>query len=276
MNLKEAVEFTFANRESWITGKGAKTARINARHVLRILGDDLQVADIRTEHFTILSKKLKEEGKQPATINRITAALTTVITELRCNGIDAPDVFFKRQKEPKHRPGFFTEDEVQDLLFAAMNESDHGLMYDSIVFATKTGCRQGEMLKLTAQDIDLDNMIIIFPDTKNGSDHVLHIHEDLIPVIRRRLDLRVGDRLFEWRDKDQLLRAFKRVKVAAGMPSDDKRVWHSLRASVATWLCERNVPLRAVMGVMNHSRIETTLRYAKVSDRSVAAAIDLL
>ena len=272
MNLQEAVQFTRTHRDSWRDGKGASTARINSNHVIRILGADLPVEEIRTKHFTQITTQLKSEGKSPATINRINAALSTVLTELRQHGFDAPRVEFKRQKESKGRPGFYTEDEINRMLTVASTWPDYLLMHDSLLFAIKTGCRQGEMLKLRYDDIDLDDQIVTFRDVKTDGDHTIKLHNDLIPVMARRLNFIIGYELFAWRDKDQLLRALRRLQAEAGVPAD--RCWHSLRHTTATWLLERDVNIRTVMGVLNHSNINTTLRYAKYTDRSVAAAID--
>jgi integrase len=273
MKLSKAIDTCFETRDAWREGAGSGTARINCNHVLRILGD-VDIEEIRTVHFTTISLDLKKEGKACATINRVTAALSTVLAEMRCLGHDLPEVQYKRQKEVKGRPGFFTEDEITKLLEKSKEEADYMLLHDSILFSIKSGCRQGEMLDLLDSDIDWDNQEVTFRETKNGTDHVIKIHDDLVPVLRRREEYRVGPHMFPWRDKDQLLRAFKRVKKECGM--NDERVWHHLRHTAATWLCERGVPLRAVMGVLNHKNVATTLRYSKASSRSVAAAIDLL
>jgi integrase len=275
MKLSEAVNTCFETRDAWREGSGSSTARINVNHVMRIIGD-VEIEDIRTSHFAKIALVLKQEGKANGTINRITAALSTVLGEMKALGYELPDVHFKRQKEKRGRPGFFTEDEIDSLLEAAKNEPDYMLLHDSIMFGIKTGCRQGEMLELLDSDIDWENQEVLFRNTKNGKDHAIKIHDDLIPILKRRDEARIGPYIFPWRDKDQLLRAFKRMKQACGMKPSDDRVWHHLRHTTATWLCERGVPLRAVMGVLNHTRVETTLRYSKASSRSVAAAIDLL
>ena len=275
MRLADAVEFCFQHRDAWIYGSGAATARINTGHVVRILGPDLDVNDIKTEHFSRLTSVLLSEGKAGGTINRITTALSTMLNELRQNGISVAKVDFKRQKEAKPRPSYFKEEEVDQLLLKAAELNDYMLLHDSILFSIKTGCRQGEMLQLTVDDIDMEKREIVFRDTKNGTDHWLKMHEDLIPILERRLQYRINSELFPWRDKDQLLRAFKSLAIVSKVPLEG-RVWHTLRHSVATWLCERQVPLRTVMGVLNHKRVETTLRYAKASDRAVAAAIEAL
>jgi integrase len=72
--------------------------------------------------------------------------------------------------------------------------------------------------------------------------------------------------------KDQLIRAFKKVRNYS-VKKDDSWAFHSLRHSFATWCAEAGVPLRTLMGLMGHANIETTLRYAKVTDQARVDAI---
>ena len=273
MNLSDAIQFTFEHRPAWKTGKGAGTARINANHCLRILGD-MDLMQIESRHINCMSDQLLNEGKKPGTVNRITAALSTILKTLRQYGYKVPTPEYVRQKESSARPLFYTEDEIQKLIDTAAKLGDYYLLHDSILFSLKTGCRQGEMLALTSDCIDLDAGEIIFKNTKNGKDHYLPIPKDIYPVITRRMEYSTSEFLFEWRDKDQLLRALKNLQVMAGVPAG--KVWHTIRHTTATWLCERGVPLRAVMGVLNHSNVATTLRYAKATLKSKADALDLL
>ena len=274
MFLKDAFDLAFQTRDSWVIGRGAKTAKINASHVLRILGLYVPVEEIETKHFAQLTNELKKESYSPSTINKITSTLSTLLTELRQQGYKLDDVKYKRQKETQGRAAFFKENEMDNILAASKSRNDFWLLHDSVLFSLKTGCRQGEMLALEEEDIDFVRHTVTFRNTKNGQDHVIKMHDDLVEILERRVSQRIDERLFPWRDKDQLLKAFKAAMNEAGL--EPGRVWHTLRHTAATWLCERGVPLRAVMGVLNHSNVQTTLRYAKASDKSVAAAIDML
>lgn len=273
MNLSEAIQFTIDNRESWNTGKGAVTSKINAKHCLRILGD-IDVFTIETRHFTLLSRALLKEGKAKGTCNRITAALSTILKELSLNGynIDVPS--FKRQKESKGRREFYTEMEMLKIMEEAQKEPDFLLLHDSILFAYKTGCRQGEMLEMTTANVDLSSKEFVFYDTKNGEDHYLPIHEDLVPVIERRCHYATDGFLFPWQNSEQLLRRFKKVRDRLGI--SDAKVWHTIRHTVGTELVTKGVSLRVIMGILNHKNVNTTLRYAKAADTAKKEAIDLL
>lgn len=276
MNLKDAIEFTFETRRSWREGSGARTTRINTQHLIDILGEDFDVLTTTSDTFDYITEVLLEQGKKGGTINRITTALSTILGQLRKKNKGAPKVEFERQPESKGRVSYYTEDEVDRILESSTKEKDGLLLHDSILFSIKTGCRQGELLELSVDDIDITKRTILFRDTKNGTDHWLTMNEDLVPVMERRIERQIGGLLFPWANKDQLLRSFKAHKTLAGLPEGDGRVWHTLRHSVATWLCEKDVPLRTVMGVLNHKRVETTLRYAKASDRAMKSAINML
>ena len=275
MYLKEAYEIAFESRDSWREGGGASTARINANHVMRILGLYLDVSEVDTPHFKKLTEVCRKEGKSPATINRITSSLSTLINELRQLGHKLSDIKFKRQKESQGRPHYYKEEEIDQLLDVARTQfDDHMLLHDTIMFAFKTGCRRGELFKLTWNNIDFDEGTIEFLDTKTGHDHCLKMHEDLVTVLKRREDQAIDDRVFGWNRADQILSEFKKCQELADIKTD--KVFHTIRHTTATVLCKKGVPLRTVMGVMNHTNVNTTLRYAKPADDAVAAAIDLL
>lgn len=274
MNLQDAMDFCFISRDTWREGKSTLTTRINSDHVIRILGPTLDVYDLETYHFTKLTALLKDEGKAECTINRITSVLSTMLTELRQNGYRVPHVDYKRQKEPSGRPGFYTREEMDLMLEVSKRFPDHYLLHDSILFALKTGCRQGEMLKVKREDIDFKNRLIIFRDVKTDGDHIIHMHEDLVGPLQRRIEDSVDDELFPWNGSSQILTNLRNLQRITGVSTE--LCWHSIRHTAATWMLEKEVPIRAVMGVLNHSNINTTLRYAKYTDKAVASAIAMI
>ena len=154
---------------------------------------------------------------------------------------------------------------------------------DIIRFAAYTGMRQGEVLKIRAKDIDLAaNRIHVggVPTQTNKAKNwrAIPIHDKIMDIVVSRCSQssRSDVRLFgdEWRDKDQLLRAFKKVNKL--LPKDEAYVFHTLRHSYATWLAEAGVPIGSIMALCGHKRIETTLRYAKATDAALTDAMALI
>ena len=129
------------------------------------------------------------------------------------------------------------------------------------------------LLKLKTRDIDLSlNTIHVGgrPDvvTKAGNYRSIPIHERIASPLQDRLEaaspnVTVFD---DWATKDQLLRAFHKVRRYVGLP--EGYCFHSLRHSFATWHVEAGTPMRTLMGLMGHKRIETTRKYAKITDKA--------
>ena len=187
---------------------------------------------------------------------------------------------FRRRKENEGRVIWYTKDEVNKLALLSTEVFMREDLRDIIMFAAYTGMRQSEILKIRKKDIDLvANKIHVggvpTQTTKANNWRVIPIHDKIMSTVvsrcsqSSRSDVRIyGD---EWRDKDQLLRAFKKVNKL--LPKDETYVFHTLRHSYATWLAEAGVPIRSIMALCGHKRVETTLRYAKATDAALVNAI---
>lgn len=67
---------------------------------------------------------------------------------------------------------------------------------DIILFVMYTGCRRVEACSLKWGDVDLENGVITFADTKNGKSHCFPIGDHLIEVLRGRFLLKENDWVF--------------------------------------------------------------------------------
>jgi integrase len=275
----EAVEETLRTRPTWRNGSGRKPAMINCGHFTRLQGLSFPCNRITITVLEDIGVELEEEGKSDATINRVTSAVSTVLNHCaRRELCNAPPVFTKR-KEGEVRLTWFTKDQVEQLVHCAIDPFDRKDVHDICITAAYTGMRQGELLKLKARDIDLGQRQIYVggrPDvkTKAGNFRAIPIHDRIYDVLCHRMErLSPNVRVFgdEWNDKDQLLRAYKRVRKHARL--EESLVFHSLRHSFATWHAEAGTPMRTLMTLMGHKRIETTLRYAKTTDEALTQAM---
>lgn len=286
MTLRQVIDFTFENKDEWIEGTGRGAARINCNHVLRLLDPEMDVADITPKTFNDLKRTLKEEyitknrKRSNGGINRILAALSTAINYCHKMGEIETTATYIRLKEKEQPAKYYTEDEMDSLFEASKHVGDDAeLLYDSLLFAYYTGDRQGELLKVLWSDVSFEDNTVTFRDTKNHEDHTIPLSKELKSMLEVRYHHRTCDQVFPWsgcrRGADALRRNFKRAKKIAGLKADS-RLWHSIRHTTGTHLASKGVPLRTVMGVLNHKNINTTLRYAKNTSEAVANAIDLL
>lgn len=276
---KEAFDFTW--RTKWKRTNSAKTMAINAGHITEAVGLSFPLRKMAKAGFWIeLISDFEEEGRSGSTINRIVSAGTTALKHTRLAGlheIDCPK--FNRCKEGEHRLTYFSKEQVEQLSLIARDiygdTWGHDLA-DAILVSAYTGVRQGELLKLKADDYDSalnsDQLWIGGKPgrvTKGKNVRNVTLHPKVQPIIKSRLN---QDRLFgdDWLNKDQLYRSFTKVRKLAGHSED--YVWHSLRHSFGTWLGEQTHP-RQIMALMGHKNIETSLRYVKATDAAVRSAV---
>ena len=274
------MDYTFKTRHSWRHGNGSKTARINCAHFTRLRGSSFPVKKISQPVISQFGIELEDEGKSDATINRCVSAISTVLNHCAFDGLIESAPKFRRRKESEGRVLWYTKDEVNQLSLLSTDVFMREDLRDIIMFAAYTGMRQGEILKIRKKDIDLvANKIHVggvpSQTTKAKNWRAIPIHDKIMDIVVSRCSQssRCDVQLFgdEWRDKDQLLRAFKKVNRL--LPKDDAYVFHTLRHSYATWLAEAGVPVRSIMALCGHKRIETTLRYAKATDAALTDAM---
>ena len=277
---QQAVDYTFKTRDTWRHGNGAKTSAINCSHFTRLRGASFPIKRISQPILNGVCIELEDEGKSDATINRVVSAVSTVLNHLAFDEVIENAPKFRRRKESEGRVLWYTKDEVHNLSFLSTEVFERYDLADIINVAAYTGMRQGELLKIRKKDIDLvSNRIHVggvpHQMTKAKNWRAIPIHESIMDIVvtrcseANRSDVQLfGD---EWRDKDQLLRAFKKVNKL--LPKEDTYVFHTLRHSYATWLAEAGVPIRSIMALCGHKRIETTLRYAKATDAALTDAM---
>lgn len=280
----QAVEFTLRTR--WKSCNSRQTNIINCNHVTNQLGNSYPLKKITPFVMNQVVMDLEvERGMSSSTQNRVISAVSTVLNYcLRMGVIDFPVPKFERKKEGEHRLTWFSKQEVGTMCCAAVDPFDRADVADIIATAAYTGLRQGELMNLKAEDVDLGTRRLYVGgregfETKTKGFRCLPIHETIYPILKRRAE-HTGYSKYIFRDdwhggKDQLLRAFKKVRNYS-IHRDDRWTFHSLRHSFATWCAESGVPMRTLMGLMGHSNIETTLRYAKVTDDAMTNAIDSL
>ena len=272
--LGQCFEYTYKVR--WRHLRSAKTNRINANHIVDYAGKSCPIGRLAKPSFWLeFIADMKDQGRNGSTINRIISAGTTILDTSRkgeLHSFATPDI--EREKEGEARLTWFTKEQVQKMAYLATTVFDRPDLADAIVFSAYTGVRQGELLKLKTEDVDLARDLIWIGgkpkrETKGNNVRSVFIHDLVKPILQDRLDRTY---LFrdDWANKDQLYARFKKVRAYAGIADD--HVWHSLRHSFGTWLGEVCHP-KQIQALMGHKNIETTLRYVKPTDDALRTAI---
>ena len=279
MLWQEAVDYCFKTRKTW-KGKEKAQPGINTRHFTDYYGADSPCNEITRKTFKGFCDYLLDMKEYAdATLNRKMSAVHTVLLhaveeeEMDMNMPTKPNY-----KEYKGRPFFFNKEDIERIC-AHTNKTG---LPELVHFAALTGARRGECLKVAVRDIDLDNNLIYIGgrpkfNTKTGDWRTVPIHTNLRPMLEQRCDGIPKDvSIFgdQWPAGASVLHFFKKAVRDSGL--EPHMVFHCLRHSFATWAIEDGVPMRVLMDLMGHKKIETTLRYAKVTDNARKDAISSL
>ena len=283
MKLIDAFDFSASFHPAWKDGGSGwtETFRINRGHILDILGANLNVNKIDKVKLAAFRAQLMlapghKGRRQPATVNRIMALLNSVLKDLEENEVIAKQPKLKPLKENGAREEYYTKEQLEKMLFTAVDVFDDHELRDALKLAVFTGCRQSELLKLEVGDVDLTRMMVTFRNTKNGTTHTLDLHPQLKEMLAIRCENEPSDaKVFTgFSNRDNLYYRFCKVREYLGYSK--KLVWHSLRHTTGTWLAENGCDVLTIARVLNHKSTATTARYVKLTDKARKTAINSL
>lgn len=280
MKLCDAIELAVKNRPSWKSGSGAANALSAVKRCVQVLGPDFDCSTADGTTLVRLRRGLenvlssRNKPLSPASVNRSLSAFKVVLKELHYAGLlsDVPKSSLLRESPGRFK--FYTKEQIELMTEKAFELGSPKMAY-AIQVTYLTGIRRQELLNLRFEDIDFISHEVTFVDTKNGEDHVLPMNDDLYNILSGLCsDLTEGDYVFDYLNGDQFYSRFKKVRDACGINSD--LVFHSIRHTTGTCLVSSGVPLRTVMGILNHKNVDITLRYAHSTLESKADALSLL
>lgn len=259
----------------------------------------LTPADVQT----FLNKKLAG-GLSPRRVQYIHAVLRRALVTAEKWGmvtrnvaklVDAPRV-------PKHEISPLTPEQARTLIESSIDDRHRALW----ITALGTGMRQGELLGLLWEDVDLDagrlrvrhtlanvqgELTLLEPKTDRSRRTVL-LADAVVTALRAHRTRQRMERLVSgsrWTDSGHVFttlhgtpyhaatitRAFKAALTRAGLPSCR---FHDLRHAAATFLLAQGMTLEDVKNLLGHSSITLTSNtYGHVLEqrqRQVAAAMD--
>ncbi len=193
----------------------------------------------------------------PATINRSLGTVKKSLTLAYQRGLIPVDYGDKirRLAENNARHEYLSIEQVKALADQASEQ-----VRAAIWIALLTGCRRGEILKLTQADISGNALRIQAGNTKTLRERVVPIVPALRPWLKF-VPLKINH--------EGLKTGFRRARESAGLPDTN---FHDLRHSCASLLINMGIPLEVVRDILGHSTVKTTERYAHlIIDRQAEA-----
>lgn len=188
----------------------------------------------------------------------------------------------KQWFEVKSRDTFLKQHEIKPYIQAVLKLNDppereagtgkhypklkHGdLSRDAYLILLLTGLRRAEVLKLSWDNVDLDQKTLTIPDPKNREPHTLPLSDYLFELLENRRKISKGPLVLSGPDGIALTKfryAKQRVKDATGIELNP----HDLRRSFATAAESLNISYMAVKSLLNHkSGGDITRQYVKIT-----------
>ncbi|NTX15503.1 site-specific integrase [Myxococcus sp. CA056] len=279
-------------------------------HILPFFGKMAleRIGSAETEDFKALMRKkksaahkLKESSSKRAiqkrlnrapkplslkTINNVLAVLQTLLALAEEQGAIRQATRVKLfRKLPKPPFDFLSFEEAEHLLAVAEPE------WRAVLFvAIKAGLRQGELIGLQWNDLDLPRSMLHVRRSiwrgveglpKGGRERSVELPASVVDALKAHRHLRGrfvfcqedGQPLTKGKMSAPLLRALR----AAGITRAVGQIgWHDLRHTYGSHLAMRGVPLKVIQELMGHATIEMTMRYAHLSPDARRDAVNVL
>lgn len=248
-------------------------------HHLKETFGDMDIEKLTRDDVIQLRIRLIKAKKAPQTINCITILLNAIINySIKEKGLKYvnPLLGMKKLKADNSREKFLSIDEI--------NKLKSEVIYDTTLFvfvelALNTGGRLETLLNVQKKDIDLVNGIVTLKDMKNSSTYRAFISEKFKLYLSRYLrtmsinDYLVGGNSVKYptTNVQRKLKTIFDELFNQGLDSRDFKnrvVIHTLRHTFASHLAINGTPIFTIQKLMNHSDINMTMRYAKLSPDS--------
>lgn len=228
------------------------------------------IAELRDQ--LSIEKTYRGKERSGATVNRYLAALSKVLTLcVREWGLleVSPMPKVGKLKESSGKMRFLQKEEI-DQLFEACKKSRNSLLYPAVAIAVTTGMRRNEIVTLRWSQIDLHRGFIHLQQTKNGSDRVIPIPNEIIVLLE---DLKKTSREeFVFPPVRRIGNKHGHISLRSSFESALKKAgiadasFHTLRHTAASHMAMQGANSSALQAILGHKTPAMSKRYTHFSD----------
>jgi integrase len=246
----------------------------------------LRLSEVTPVKIAEARDALTADGKAAGTVNRYLATLASVLTACvkRWHWLAASPM--RQVEKPTECNGgarFLSDDEAARLL-QACRESESRDLYLAVLLSLTTGARQGEILGLRWQDLDLTaGTMVVRADaetTTKGGARSLAIVPEALTLLQARREAHQGGKVAALRPSGLVfpskVTASKPVSLRTPWETALKRAgidgfrWHDMRHSAAGFLAKDGASLVEIGAVLGHKSANTTKRYSHLAEEHTA------
>jgi integrase len=261
MNLEQLTDTV--NKIFYNNSSSYKVIASKQKELLAILGANLNINKLTNEKINCYFEALINKQNEPATINSKMAYLSKVINYAYRTKLIQYKPLIPKRKIIAQKDKFITQDEYEKML-KYTKIKDLKELYWIIVIGYNTGIRISNILSILPEDIANDYIRIYH--NKTNKPYSVPMNEAVKEVMQEFTGFTMNYKQVHYRFNLMIeeLNLDKRITI------------HTLRHTTCSKLVEKGVPLPVVQALMNHSNIQTTMRYNHLKNSQLEFAVAML
>ncbi len=235
--------------------------------------DKGRIEKLRREELEAFIEHEQDRGLAPVSVYTQLAAIKAFINYLIKEGIVDREVLARsiRVKVPESLPRAIDPEDIKQLLSVLEKTFDRAM----VMVLLRTGMRIGELLKTTADDINLrDRTIHISEESKTSTARIVYLNDDASQALQAWLKIRDERKhfVFYTTRNHNMGYAAARVRfnnnIAKAGLANKGYTLHCLRHTFATEMLNAGMRLEVLQQILGHASIEVTRRYARLTDKT--------
>ena len=255
-------------------------------HIKKAIGNK-DIHKISKENIEKLLKDVEATGRANQTLNSIKELISTIYNHHIKNydlEIINPCIKVKRYKVDNNRERYLSLSEIKELKEAI---KDNFLVSLFVDLSLQTGGRFETILHIQKKDINLDSGTVTLKNLKTKSTYTGYLQKEFLESIKDYLKgLNINDYVVSFEDAHATKLTQRhlqhRIKPLLdelfnkGLDTKDAKnraVIHTFRHTFASHLAINGIPIFTIKELMNHAKIEQTIRYAKLSPENGKNAV---
>lgn len=222
------------------------------------------LADFRDERLNEV--KANTVRLQLATISHL---YTTARQEWGMEGLVNPVANIRKPTPAQGRSRRFVGDE-ESRLFDAINKRQNIYLKPVVILAIETAMRQGELMSLRWQDIDLEQKTAYLKITKNGESRTVPLSSTAIKTIEALPRCERDTRLFRC-TQNAIQVCYKKTVKAAKLKDF---TFHDLRHEATSRFFEKGLNIMQVASITGHKDLKMLKRYTHLKAADLAELLN--
>jgi integrase len=247
-------------------------------HILPRLGR-LALDQISSAQVAELLHDMREQQYASGTTNRVLVLLRYMFNLAKkwaISGVSNNPAAELKTAPDVCRERFLTAEETHRLL-KALDTDENQTAAQSIKLLLLTGARRNEITRAKWEYIDWQKKTLLVPCSKSGRPRLIQLNSAALELLRS-LPREPGNAFIfpspmTGRPSASLHFPWTRIRKRAGLTGFRL---HDLRHSFASFLVNKGVSIYIVQGLLGHSNVRATQRYAHLANETLSDAAELI